>query len=214
VAALAHCPSAARFIESHKSSASAPASAVTPSDPTLRQRLLDMEQRDQQIRQNFSDEMTQADIENLMAVDAAHLPQIKEIVAQHDGLPDAAKVGMDGVAAAWILVQHADADPAFQESVLEKMIPLVKSEQISAREHALLTDRVLVNNGKPQRYGSQLGFQDGKLVPKPMEAPEQVDQRRAAIGEMPLADYVCVLEQLFGSPPAGDNSEAVTPGSP
>ena len=35
---------------------------------------------------------------------------------------------------------------------------------------------------------------------KPMEAPEQVDQRREAVGEMPLADYICVATQLMPPP--------------
>lgn len=205
-AALAKCPGAAKFVELHGN----PSEAKTkvdrdggrPSDPALRQRLLDMEKVDQEVRSKQFAEMTQADIKKWMEVDTANLPQIKRIVAEHGGLPGAAKVGADGVAAAWILVQHADTDPAFQADVLEKISPLVKSGQVTSHEYALMTDRVLVNQGKPQRYGSQIEARDGKWVPKPMEAPEQVDQRRASVGEMPLADYMCVGEQLFGPPPA------------
>lgn len=214
-AALAKCPGAAKFVELHgnpsEAKAKASPGAGAPSDPALRQRLLDMEKVDQEVRSKQFGEMTQADFKKWMAADAANLPQIKRIVAEHDGLPNQAQVGADGVAAAWILVQHADADPAFQADVLEKIAPLVKSGQVTSHEYALLTDRVLVNQGKPQRYGSQIEARDGKWMPKPMEAPGQVDQRRAAIGEMSLADYMCVGGQIFGPPPVDAGGKSGKP---
>ncbi len=205
-AALAKCPGAAKFAKQRESLAAAKKKtehdAPAPKDPALRQRLLDMEKVDQEVRGKDFAKMTQDDLKRWMDVDAANLPQIKKIVTGHGGLPSRAEVGADGVSAAWILVQHADADPAFQSDVLEKIAPLVRSGEVTSQEYALLTDRVLVNHGKPQRYGSQLIATNGKWVPKPMEAPGQVDQRRAAIGEMPLADYICVAGQMFPPPPA------------
>lgn len=202
-AALARCPSAAEFVRLHgkppAERAAPQADAGPPGAPALRQQLLDMARVDQQAR---SGGWSQAQMQKMLEVDAANLPQIKRIVAEHDGLPTVAEVGADGVAAAWLLVQHADRDPAFQAQVLEKLSPLVRSGGITSNEYVLLTDRVLANQGKPQRYGSQLLAVDGKWVPKPMEAPEQVDRRRAQVGEMPLADYVCVASQLFAPPPA------------
>lgn len=215
-AALAKCPGAAKYAKQRESLAAekkkAEQAAPAPKDPALRQRLLDMEKVDQEVRSKDYAKMTQADLKHWMDVDAANLPLIKKIVAEHGGLPGRAEVGADGVSAAWILVQHADADPAFQSDVLEKIAPQVKSGEVTSHEYALLTDRVLANQGKPQRYGSQLIPQGGKWVPKPMEAPEQVDRRRAAIGEMPLADYICVAGQLFGPPPATIDGKPVQSG--
>lgn len=205
-AALAKCPGAAKYTKQREDLAvarkKAERDAPAPTDPALRQRLLDMEKVDQEVRSKDFATMTQADLKHWMDVDAANLPQIRKIVAEHGGLPRRAEVGADGVSAAWILVQHADADPAFQSDVLGKIAPMVKSGEVTSHEYTLLVDRVLVNQGKPQRYGSQLVAKDGKWVPKPMEAPGEVDQRRAAIGEMPLADYMCVAGQLFPPPPA------------
>jgi len=200
-AALAACPDAAEFVRlhghaSHAGSAAVPSSAV-PAEPALRAQLLEMARVDQQARKGV---WSPAAIQHMGEVDAANLPQIKRIVAAHKGLPDADQVGADGVAAAWLLVQHADRDPAFQAEVLAKLTPLIDKGQVSGQEMALLTDRVLVNQGRPQRYGSQLLPVDGKWVPKPMEAPAQVDARRAAIGEMPLAAYVCVASRLLPPP--------------
>jgi len=201
-AALLKCPGAAPFVEADRLRAGErknTRSDAVPSEPALRQQLLDMAQVDQEARQG---EWTRAMVENLQAVDAANLPRIKQIVATHGGLPSAAQVGSDAVSAAWVLVQHADADVALQRQVVASIEPRVQRGEISAHDFALLTDRVLVNSGELQRYGSQLLAVDGRWQAKPMEAPEQVDQRRAAIGQMPLADYICVATQMFPVPPA------------
>ncbi len=201
-AALAKCPGAATFVradEQHRQALAQRLAGSVPTEPRLRERLLEMARIDQQARDgDWSPPM----IEKMLAVDAANLPEIRRIVADHGGLPRARQVGADGVAAAWLLVQHADGDADFQRQVLDGIMPLVESGEVSAHDFVLLTDRVLVNAGKPQRYGSQLAAVGGKWQPKPMEAPEQVDQRRAAVGQMPLADYLCVASRMFPAPPA------------
>ncbi len=201
-AALAKCPGAAAFVradEQHRQALAQRLAGSVPTEPRLRERLLEMARIDQQARDgDWSPPM----IEKMLAVDAANLPEIRRIVADHGGLPCARQVGADGVAAAWLLVQHADGDADFQRQVLGGIMPLVESGEVSAHDFVLLTDRVLVNAGKPQRYGSQLAAVGGKWQPKPMEAPEQVDQRRAAVGQMPLADYLCVASRMFPAPPA------------
>jgi hypothetical protein len=201
-AALARCPGAAEFIRLHgdPSSAAVRAEPAAPTKPALRAQLLEMERVDQDAR---SGDWSPPMIQKMLAVDAINLPQIKRIVAEHDGLPDATEVGADGLAAAWVLVQHADQDPAFQQHVLAKVGPLLDSGQLSSHAFVLLTDRVLAGQDKPQRFGSQLLAVDGKWVPKPMEAPSQVDQRRAGVGEMALADYICVATAMM-PPPSAD----------
>lgn len=206
-AAIAKCPGAAKYIHAEEAK-KAPAKEVPPpSDPGLHRQLLDMEKVDQDVRNALdSDGWTQQNVQKMLAVDAKNLPEIKRIAAAHGGgLPTVAQVGADGVDAAWVLVQHADTDPAFQGEVLGQVGPLLESGGISQHDYALLTDRVLVNQGKPQRYGSQLKAVSGRWVPKPIEAPEQdVDKRRASMGLMPLADYVCVAAQFSPPPPADD----------
>lgn len=201
-AALAKCPGAAAFVradEQHRQALAQRLAGSVPTEPRLRERLLEMARIDQQARDgDWSPPM----IEKMLAVDAANLPEIRRIVADHGGLPRARQVGADGVAAAWLLVQHADGNADFQRQVLDGIMPLVESGEVSAHDFVLLTDRVLVNAGKPQRYGSQLAAVGGKWQPRPMEAPEQVDQRRAAVGQMPLADYLCVASRMFPAPPA------------
>jgi hypothetical protein len=47
-----------------------------------------------------------------------------------------------------------------------------------------------VNEGREQVYGTQMcGTADGAAIPWPIEDPDGVDERRAAAGLEPLADY-------------------------
>jgi hypothetical protein len=117
--------------------------------------------------------------------DAANRQRLKEIIKEH-GWPGKSLVGADGANAAWLVVQHSDADVAFQKECLALMEAAPQGE-VSRQEVAYLTDRVLVNEKKKQRYGTQMGM---NFVPQPIEDPDNVDKRRAEIGLPPLAEYV------------------------
>jgi hypothetical protein len=54
---------------------------------------------------------------------------------------------------------------------------------------AWLLDRVRVNAGQPQLYGTQFTVTDGHFGPCPIEDPHRLDERRAAAGLEPFADY-------------------------
>lgn len=80
----------------------------------------------------------------------------------------------------WILVQHSDFDPQWQEFVAQRF---GRSSKIFMRRNAaFLTDRVLVAKGLSQRYGTQLRCLQGQRVPFPLENPETVDDRRRWAG--------------------------------
>ena len=78
--------------------------------------------------------------------------RMKEIVATF-GWPTISKYGEQAAHAAWLLVQHADEDPQFQEKVLALMKDL--PEEVSKQDVAYLEDRVRVNTGRPTLYGTQ-----------------------------------------------------------
>lgn len=127
--------------------------------------------------------------------DNQNLIWLKGVVAKHGWLSKSL-VGGQGAKDAWILVQHADTDRDFQQKCLDLMKTLSKDE-VDPRDTAYLTDRVLVGTGKPQLYGTQLHFKDGKLVPNPIENPDQVDERRKAIGLESLQEYLKFVEQAY-----------------
>jgi hypothetical protein len=129
--------------------------------------------------------------------DQANTERLKAVVAKQ-GWPTISQVGSDGADAAWLLVQHADADPKFQRQCLELMAELAR-DQVSQTKLAYLTDRVLLAEGKEQVYATQFTLADGKWIPRPLEDAENVDKRRAAAGLPPLADYIRRLEAAYGT---------------
>jgi hypothetical protein len=166
--------------------------------PALRDELLAMVAADQSaretlIRGGFADEKARAAVG---ALDARHTARLKQIVDAH-GWPASSRVGEDGAHAAWLLVQHADADPAFQRRCLDLMTRLSPRE-VSAKDVAYLADRVLLAEGKPQRFGTQFEKNAaGKWVPKELEDPEHVDARRREVGLEPLADYARRMAEVY-----------------
>jgi len=121
---------------------------------------------------------------------------LKDVVQQH-GWPGKTLVGTSGAHYAWLLVQHADQDRAFQQDCLAKMEALPKGE-VSSIDIAYLTDRILSGTGKKQKYGTQAAIKNGRPVPNPIEDEEHVDERRKAIGLEPLADYLNTLAKIYG----------------
>lgn len=101
------------------------------------------------------------------------------------------EVGAQAHGGLWVMVQHADHDPAFQEAVLAAMEPLLEAGEVNRTFYALLWDRTARNAGRPQRYGTQFGgCVNQEWTPHPIEAPQQLDERRAAMGLEPYARYV------------------------
>jgi hypothetical protein len=135
----------------------------------------------------------------LHAVDAENTKWLKGVVEKH-GWPTNTLVGKDGADAAWLLAQHADADPKFQRRCLDPMANLPKNE-VSQSKLAYLTDRVLLAEGKKQLYGTQFISVDGKWKPRPLEDEANVDKRRAEVGLPPLAEYTKMIEQQYGGSP-------------
>ena len=201
--AIAVCPGFALWVEAQKAAAARrPQQAPPPDAPalsSLRTELLAMQVDDQRVRE--SPQGGPPPMQPLLDVDARHLPRIKAIVEKY-GFPTRAQIESDGMTAAWLLVQHATRDPAFQARVLKQIEPRVKSGEIGGEQFALLTDRVLIlNEHKRQRYGSQLDYVDGRYIASPVEDAARVDAWRAQFGMAPLQDYVCFVNALQSRAP-------------
>ena len=165
--------------------------------PELRDELLRMMEEDQAARRaagaaGFKDAAAN---ERMKAIDMKNTARMKEILAQ-EGWPTKTLVGERASNAAWLLVQHADLDPAFQRQCLPLLEKTVAAGEGSAKDLAYLTDRVLVAEGKPQRYGTQFHNVEGKLVPRPLEDEANVDARRAAVGLGTMAEYTEQMQRM------------------
>jgi hypothetical protein len=138
----------------------------------------------------------------LAKLDERNRTRLEQIVDRF-GWPGKALVGEDGADAAWLLVQHADGNLAFQKRCLTLMRAAPRGD-VEPRHIAYLTDRILAHEKKKQIYGTQLHGEGGKLVPDPIEDEANVDRRRAEVGLPPLADYLTTsraeYEKLSGKP--------------
>ena len=138
-------------------------------------------------------------IAKVTRIDQSNLIWLRQQIQNH-GFPSVAEVGREGIFEIFILAQHADRDRVLQTKVLTLMEPLVDNNEVSKKEVAFLTDRVLVAEGKPQRYGTQLGKDaHGKRALKPVEDAANLDKRRASMGLEPEDDYRCRMDFIFGA---------------
>jgi len=163
------------------------------SDKTLCAQLLALRDRDQQVRYaQLNKTATDADVRK---VDIANLAELDSIVTTR-GWPTKAAAGVKGAGGAWTIVQHSDKETrARYRPILEKAM---KSGDVSPGLYATYLDRVLVDEGKPQIYGSQFHEVNGELVPQPIEDEAHVDERRKAMGLQPLAEYTKLLREMNG----------------
>lgn len=70
----------------------------------------------------------------------------------------------DGCEAAWKVAQHAIPDPQLQQRCAALLEASVEANEALAWQFAMLTDRVLMEKGEPQIYGSiHVGNDVGEL---------------------------------------------------
>ncbi len=137
-------------------------------------------------------------------IDRASTAMLRDLVQTH-GWPTVDGAGKPSLDGAWLLVQHADHDPAWQVTALRLLQPLAASGQVSASNTAYLTDRVQVNLTGRQTYGTQFHCVEGHNIPRPIDDEAEVDARRASAGIGTLADYKQLMAERFGDrfcPPA------------
>lgn len=130
------------------------------------------------------------------SVDVENTRRMKEIVAQI-GWPTISKVGSHASDMAWLLVQHADHDREFQKMCLD-LLKAQPEDEVCPANIAYLENRVRVGAGRPQLYGTQFHTDEaGKFGPWPIEDPDNVDERRKAVGLQPLSEYTRRIEESY-----------------
>ena len=167
-------------------------------DDALRSEILKMVQEDQDARKEIfkTPSPDAAALRRLADIDRKNTARMKEII-ENKGWPGKSLVGGDGAHAAWLLVQHADRDRAFQKRCLTLLERAVKAREASGVDLAYLTDRVLVAEKKQQIYGTQFRLMDGKMEPYSIADEKNVDRRRKEVGLPSLAEYRKMLEAVY-----------------
>jgi hypothetical protein len=106
--------------------------------------------------------------------------------------------GETGSSNFWLIVQHSDNKPDFQKKVLEKMKIEVEKENADPSSYGLLVDRVNLNMGKKQVYGTQVTYHEetGQAYSRNLMDSVTVDERRKSIGLPPLAEYLNEMTEM------------------
>lgn len=108
---------------------------------------------------------------NLMCRDdEQNLRWFKQQIAEI-GWFDMRRYGWAADRAALLIVQHADADPGFQSSIIGVLESRLATGDTDPENFAYLIDRVAVRAGQPQRFGTQMECVKGEWI-----VPEIVDQ--------------------------------------
>lgn len=129
-------------------------------------------------------------------VDLENTKKFKAILKEY-GWPSISLVGKEGAEAAWLIVQHSDFDVDFQKKCLKFLKNAVKNNEAEKQYIAYLTDRILVNSGKKQIYGTQFFMDsDGIFKPRPIKNKNQIDQIRKEYNLSPLEEYKNIIFKL------------------
>ena len=157
----------------------------------LAKAILQMAKIDQKIRRSFEKDIFLT--KELDKIDTLNLEKMKNII-KNFGWPTISLVGKKVSHLAWLLVQHADNDVEFQEYCLKLMKKEVESGEVAKNNIAFLTDRILVNKGMEQIYGTQFyEDKDGKFLPKIIKNMRELDKRRR---EMELENFEAYKNRL------------------
>lgn len=115
------------------------------------------------------------------------------------GWPTSEEVGREGVDAMIYLVRNS-RQPDLQADLLPVIIASVKRGDAEKGEVADLVDRMRVDAGRKQLFGTQVKVITGFLVLAPIESEAQVDDRRKQFGLPPLADHLRELQREYQTP--------------
>ncbi|HXH61407.1 MAG TPA: DUF6624 domain-containing protein [Fimbriimonadaceae bacterium] len=172
-------------------------------DTFLQTQLIGMGMTDQEVRTRWVSYMQKGEavpksvIKEVKRVDEENLAMLRKIVDEH-GWPTISMVGREAANAAFLVVQHGVSDKPFMQKVLGLMEPLLAKGEVAKQSYALLYDRTALQQGKKQRYGSQVKAVDGKWAVEPCEDMAHLDERRKVMGLMPIKEYLKMIEQMYG----------------
>jgi hypothetical protein len=130
--------------------------------------------RDQEIRKAGVDYDAMVDHKNLELV-----VSIDQVCGLPRGVENEKQVNI-----IWLIIQHNSAE--YRKRYIKYFVEANEAGVIDAGSVALMQDRILMDDGKPQIYGSQI--MDGDLYN--LREASTVDKRRASVGLGPLKEYL------------------------
>lgn len=135
---------------------------------------------------------------NWLSTDSSNLAEAKRII-KNFGYPGYTLAGKGGSNMFWAIIQHSDEDVKFQQQVLALMDKEVKRHNASGENYAYLKDRILINLGQRQLYGTQtsVDLKTRKHTAFPVQDQRNLESRRKSVGLKPLKEYLKWLDDNF-----------------
>lgn len=121
--------------------------------------------------------------------DSLNFAIVKKVIKNHGWLgPN--KVGEKGSLALFLVIQHAS--PQIHRKYLPILKEALKNKTLSPEDFALFKDRLALENGNKQVYGTQVqkNVRTGKYEVCPLIDPKNVNKRRESVGLGPIQPYL------------------------
>lgn len=161
--------------------------------------LIKMYVDDQAVRGNLMEDIitkynldkAEVSYEDGVTVDAKNRQSLKAMFKEF-GFPTKVMVGKDAMQGVFLMIQHADADKEWQKSQLVNIEMAVKNGDMDGQTYAYLYDRIKINGGEKQRFGTQFSNVDPlseTVTLAETEDLEDLDIRRMEVGMMPIEMY-------------------------
>lgn len=129
----------------------------------------------------------------------AYNVQVVDWIIEKCGMPTPDTAGPNGLDTMWLVIQHATLEKRLEYFPL--FLQASKAGHLERQNIALMQDRILMDQGKEQLYGSQVLLQsDGSYVLYDLREPQKVDHRRAIMGLPPLEEYLNYFNIKFDVP--------------
>jgi len=127
--------------------------------------------------------------EEMQKVHRDNAQKLKLVVNKH-GWPGISLVGLEGSRISWLIAQHSICTPELQRSFLREMKKSEKIGDIPKKQVALLTDRILFNEGKPQKYGTVFDWNEKGSLSCEVQDPKNINTIRSEFGFISLEEEI------------------------
>lgn len=125
-----------------------------------------------------------------------------------NGFPTIPMVGREASHKAWMMIQLCDFDLQFQKAVLEQMRRACRKGEVIREDFAMLTDRIRVNQEKPQLYGTQYFMNDfGDLILYPLYDEGNVNERRKSLRISKLSEAEAKVKDTIAKSTTKENKD-------
>lgn len=154
-----------------------------------------MGESDQSIRGNPA-HLSKDDLARQEAIDKVNMARLANIIKRY-GWPGMHFAGTAYAKNAFLVLQHADS--VSQHTYLPLLREAVARGEMPASDLAMLEDRVLKSDRKPQLYGTQYDESAKPLKLYLVADPARLDERRRKMGLEPMEVQLRQMQQIYQS---------------